>query len=99
MLGSEIRTGDRATAAPVPSADELSLAPRREMKVKCENREELVVAGWTDSEGARPWSGLCSWSYYDPGAEPTSTLVALLQHAPDECETAHFPPKRAARRP
>jgi hypothetical protein len=30
VLGSEIRTGDRATAAPVPSAAEQSLAPRRD---------------------------------------------------------------------
>jgi DNA ligase D-like protein (predicted ligase) len=27
------------------------------LKVKCLNREEFVVAGWTDPEGARPWLG------------------------------------------
>jgi ATP-dependent DNA ligase len=25
------------------------------LKVKCLNREEFVVVGWTDPEGARPW--------------------------------------------
>ena len=31
------------------------------VKVKCENREEFVVVGWTDPEGTRPWLGaLCS---------------------------------------
>src|SRR5207248_779347 len=27
------------------------------VKVKCLNREEFVVVGWTDPEGARPWLG------------------------------------------
>jgi len=27
------------------------------VKVKCQNREEFVVVGWTDPEGARPWFG------------------------------------------
>jgi bifunctional non-homologous end joining protein LigD len=26
-------------------------------KVKCLHREEFVVVGWTDPEGARPWLG------------------------------------------
>jgi DNA ligase D-like protein (predicted ligase) len=29
------------------------------VKVKCENREEFVVVGWTDPEGSRPGSVLC----------------------------------------
>jgi ATP-dependent DNA ligase len=29
------------------------------LKVKCLNREEFVVVGWTDPEGARPGSGRC----------------------------------------
>ena len=29
------------------------------VKVKCQNREEFVVVGWTDPEGARPWLGAC----------------------------------------
>jgi bifunctional non-homologous end joining protein LigD len=27
------------------------------LKVKCLNREEFVVVGWTDPEGARPFHG------------------------------------------
>ena len=27
------------------------------VKVKCQNREEFVVVGWTDPEGSRPWLG------------------------------------------
>jgi ATP-dependent DNA ligase len=27
------------------------------VKVKCLHREEFVVVGWTDPEGARPWLG------------------------------------------
>ena len=27
------------------------------LKVKCLNREEFVVVGWTDPEGRRPWLG------------------------------------------
>ena len=36
------------------------------MKVKCENREEFVVVGWTDPEGSRPWLGALLLAYYDP---------------------------------
>ena len=35
-------------------------------EVKCENREEFVVVGWTDPEGARPWPGALLLAYYDP---------------------------------
>jgi len=31
-------------------------------KVKCLNREEFVVVGWTDPEGARPWLPICPCS-------------------------------------
>jgi bifunctional non-homologous end joining protein LigD len=34
-------------------------------KVKCLNREEFVVIGWTDPEGARPWLGALLLGYYD----------------------------------
>jgi bifunctional non-homologous end joining protein LigD len=27
------------------------------VKVKCLNREEFVIVGWTDPEGTRPWLG------------------------------------------
>jgi len=36
------------------------------LKVKCLNREEFVVVGWTDPEGARPWLGALLLAYYDP---------------------------------
>src|SRR5262245_13920757 len=36
-------------------------------KVKCLNREEFVVVGWTDPEGTRPWLGALLLGYYDPG--------------------------------
>ena len=33
-------------------------------KVKCHNREEFVVVGWTDPEGTRPWLGALLLAYY-----------------------------------
>jgi len=36
------------------------------VKVKCQNRDEFVVVGWTDPEGARPWLGALLLAYYDP---------------------------------
>ena len=36
------------------------------LKVKCLNREEFVVVGWTDPAGARPWLGALLLAYYDP---------------------------------
>jgi bifunctional non-homologous end joining protein LigD len=35
------------------------------LKVKCLNREEFVVVGWTDPEGSRPWLGSLLLAYYD----------------------------------
>jgi DNA ligase D-like protein (predicted ligase) len=35
------------------------------VKVKCQNREEFVVVGWTEPEGARPWLGALLLAYYD----------------------------------
>jgi bifunctional non-homologous end joining protein LigD len=35
------------------------------LKVKCLNREEFVVVGWTDPEGARPFLGALLLAYYD----------------------------------
>ena len=35
------------------------------LKVKCLNREEFVVVGWTDPEGSRPWLGALLLAYYD----------------------------------
>ena len=37
------------------------------LKVKCLNREEFVVVGWTDPEGSRPWLGTLLLAYHDPG--------------------------------
>jgi bifunctional non-homologous end joining protein LigD len=37
------------------------------LKVKCLNREEFVVVGWTDPEGSRPFLGALLLAYYDPG--------------------------------
>src|SRR5438094_7595440 len=34
--------------------------------VKCLQREEFVVIGWTDPEGTRPWLGALLLAYYDP---------------------------------
>jgi len=36
------------------------------LKVKCLHREEFVVIGWTDPEGARPHLGALLLGYYDP---------------------------------
>src|ERR1700730_13524298 len=36
------------------------------VKVKCQNRAEFVVVGWTDPEGSRPWLGALLLAYYDP---------------------------------
>jgi len=35
------------------------------LKAKCQNREEFVVVGWTDPEGARPLLGALLLAYYD----------------------------------
>jgi ATP-dependent DNA ligase len=34
------------------------------LTVKCLNREEFVVVGWTDPEGSRPWLGALLLAYY-----------------------------------
>src|SRR5262249_20384216 len=36
------------------------------LKIKCLHREEFVVVGWTDPEGARPYLGALLLGYYDP---------------------------------
>jgi len=36
------------------------------LKIKCLNREEFVVIGWTDPEGSRPFIGALLLGYYDP---------------------------------
>ena len=41
------------------------------LKVKCLNREEFVVIGWTEPEGARPFLGALLLGYYDPDGRLT----------------------------
>jgi DNA ligase D-like protein (predicted ligase) len=36
------------------------------LKIKCLNREEFVVVGWTDPEGSRPWLRALLLACYDP---------------------------------
>jgi bifunctional non-homologous end joining protein LigD len=36
------------------------------LKLKCLNREEFIIAGWTDPEGARPHLGALLLAYYAP---------------------------------
>jgi ATP-dependent DNA ligase len=35
------------------------------LKVKCRHRQEFVLIGWTDPEGARPYLGALLLAYYD----------------------------------
>ena len=58
-LGVEGIVSKRADAAYIPGNRGLWL------KVKCLNREEFVVIGWTDPEGARPFLGALLLGYYD----------------------------------
>jgi ATP-dependent DNA ligase len=37
------------------------------IQVKCLNRAEFVVIGWTEPEGRRPYLGALQLGYYDPG--------------------------------
>jgi bifunctional non-homologous end joining protein LigD len=41
------------------------------LKVKCLNRQEFVVIGWTDPEGRRPYLGALLLGYYDSGERLT----------------------------
>jgi ATP-dependent DNA ligase len=41
------------------------------LKIKCLNREEFVVIGWTDPEGARPFLGALLLGYYGPDGRLT----------------------------
>jgi DNA ligase D-like protein (predicted ligase) len=64
-LGVEGIVSKRADAPYVPGNRGLWL------KVKCLNREEFVVIGWTDPEGARQFLGALLLGYYDPGGKLT----------------------------
>ena len=58
-LGLEGIVSKRADAPYVPGNRGLWV------KTKCLNREEFVVVGWTDPEGARPYLGALLLAYYD----------------------------------
>jgi bifunctional non-homologous end joining protein LigD len=58
-LGFEGIVSKRADASHVPGDRGLWV------KTKCLNREEFVVVGWTDPEGARPYLGALLLAYYD----------------------------------
>jgi DNA ligase D-like protein (predicted ligase) len=58
-LGLEGIVSKRADAPYVPGNRGLWV------KAKCLNREEFVVVGWTDPEGARPYLGALLLAYYD----------------------------------
>ena len=62
------------------------------LKVKCLNREEFVVVGWTDPEGARPWLGALLLAYYDPDGRLVyaGRVGTGIDHA--ELRTAVAPP-------
>jgi ATP-dependent DNA ligase len=64
-LGVEGIVSKRADAAYAPGNRGLWL------KVKCLNREEFVVIGWTDPEGARPFLGALLLGYYNPDGRLT----------------------------
>jgi bifunctional non-homologous end joining protein LigD len=58
-LGLEGIVSKRADASYVPGNRGLWV------KTKCLNREEFVVVGWTDPEGARPYLGALLLAYYN----------------------------------
>jgi DNA ligase D-like protein (predicted ligase) len=62
-MGLEGIVSKRADAPYVPGNRGLWI------KVKCLNREEFVVVGWTDPEGSRPWLGALLLAYYDPSGK------------------------------
>jgi DNA ligase D-like protein (predicted ligase) len=64
-LGVEGIVSKRADAAYMPGNRGFWL------KVRCLNREEFVVIGWTDPEGARPHLGALLLGYYDPDGRLT----------------------------
>jgi ATP-dependent DNA ligase len=64
-LGVEGIVSKRADSAYAPGNRGLWL------RVKCLSREEFVVVGWTDPEGARPWLGALLLAYTDPDGRLT----------------------------
>lgn len=80
-------------------------------KVKCLNREEFVVVGWTDPEGSRPHLGALLLAYYAPdgslvyaGRAGTGMNTAELARVRKRLEPLHIdrmpldvPPPRTSR--
>jgi bifunctional non-homologous end joining protein LigD len=79
--------------------------------VKCLNREEFVVVGWTDPEGRRPYIGALLLAYYDADgrlvyagrvgsginqAELVRLWRILQPLATDQCAAAALQPFRIA---
>ncbi len=81
------------------------------LKIKCPNREEFVVVGWTDPEGSRPFIGALLLGYYDPGgrliyagrvgtgmrADQLSDLLRRLQPLQTDRMPLDVPPPRSTR--
>ena len=44
------------------------------------HREEFVVVGWTDPEGARPWLGALLLAYYDPDGNSKRWLLTTASN-------------------
>jgi bifunctional non-homologous end joining protein LigD len=61
------------------------------LKVKCLNREEFVVIGWTDPEGARRWLGAPLLAYYDPDGRLTYAGPRRHRHQPRRARKAVAP--------
>jgi bifunctional non-homologous end joining protein LigD len=70
-------------------------------KVKCLNREEFVVVGWTDPEGSRPHLGALLLAYYAPdgqlvyagraGTGMNTDQLRRLREALDRLATSEVP--------
>jgi ATP-dependent DNA ligase len=61
---------------------------RPAIAVKCLNREEFVVIGWTDPEGSRPWLGALLLGYYDPDGR--LVYAGRVGTGIDHAELAHL---------
>ena len=58
------------------------------LKVKCLHREEFVVIGWTDPEGARPFLGALLLGYLRSRRPSALCRPRRLRHQPDGARAA-----------
>ena len=58
------------------------------LKVKCLNRQEFVVIGWTDPEGARPFLGALLLGYYEFRWKAHLCRPRRHRHQPGRARTA-----------